>query len=163
MEPPASPGQLQSPPYWNLEIRPLIELSYRLLDLMAIKKCTKYELEKAMRYYVRLMGQEADLTLGFWPLTSHFWKLLTHNPSKLPRGLLNPLLANWEIYEDAIWVYNILMDPEQMEIITEATQHRDQSQRSSQIDYPLTPSQHELIKGRITSLMISLLEKASQS
>ena len=152
---------LLSPPYRNMKVEPSTELSLRLRDLMAIGKCTKYELEKAMRYYVRLMGRETDPSLNFWSLASHFRKLMSHNPSELPRGLLNPLLADRDVYENAIWIYHILKDPEQMEKITRATDERDASTRASKIDYPLTPSMQGVTQSRLNSPTVSLMDRTS--
>ena len=152
---------LMSPSYRNTKVEPSEGISLRLRDLMAVNKCTKYELESAMKYYLRLLGREVDSSTTFWSLASHFRKLMSHNPSELPMGLLNPLFADRKIYENAIWIFYLLEDPEQMEKVTRATDARDASIRASKSEYPVLPLRQGITQSRLDSPAVSRVYKAS--
>ena len=89
---------------------------------------------------------------------------MVHKPSDLPRGLLNPILTDKETYENvALWIFHVLKDPEQMEIINHATQEQEQSEQGARIDYPITPMRQEVPLWELNSPMLSLYQKAEKA
>ena len=63
---------LLSPPYSLSKLEPNTETSFRLVDLMTMGQCTKYELMSVMRYYLSLMGYQSVEDNTFWGLASFF-------------------------------------------------------------------------------------------
>ena len=48
-------------------------------------------------------------------------------PSQLPNGINNEIFQLKEVYKGALWLSQLIMDPEQMEMVNEATIRRLES------------------------------------
>ncbi|KIK54207.1 hypothetical protein GYMLUDRAFT_249664 [Collybiopsis luxurians FD-317 M1] len=123
-------SSLMSPPYPNVRIVPSTELTHQLVDLLQINQCTRFELIKAMQYYIQIInGRDPETKDNFWVLAAYFWKCLMQRPSQLPNGINNEIFQSKEVYEGALWLSQLIMDPERMEMVNEATMRLDNEER----------------------------------
>ncbi|KIK50835.1 hypothetical protein GYMLUDRAFT_252635 [Collybiopsis luxurians FD-317 M1] len=156
-------SSLMSPPYPNVRVVPSTELTHQLVDLLQINQCTHFELIKAMRYYIRIInGRDPEMKDNFWVLAAYFRKCLMQRPSQLPNGINNEIFQSKEVYEGALWLSQLIMDPERMEMVNEATMRRLESIRKSRIDFPLNTIVDNEERKTLNSPTLSLLDKVEQ-
>ena len=98
----------------------------------------------------------------FWVLAAYFRKCLMQRPFQLPNGIHNEIFQLKEDYEGALWLSQLLMDPERMEMVNEATINRLESIRKSQIDFPLNTIVDNNGRKTLNSPTLSLLDKVEQ-
>ena len=102
-----------SPPYLKDCVIPPTKLTHQLVDLLKINQCTRFELKQAMRHYIRLIdSREPEMKDDFWVLAAYFRKRLMQSPSQLPNGVNNNIFHLKEEYEGALWLVQLLTDPE---------------------------------------------------
>src|SRR6201996_2751630 len=156
-------SSLMSPPYPNVCVVPSTELTHQLVDLLQINQCTRFKLIKAMRYYIRIInGRDPEMKDNFWVLAAYFRKRLMQRPSQLPNGINNEIFQSKEVYEGALWLSQLIMDPERMEMVNEATMRRLESIRKSRIDFPLNTIVDNEERKMLNSPTLSLLDKVEQ-
>ena len=91
-----------------------------------------------MWYYIQIInGRDPETKDNFWVLAAYFWKCLMQWPSQLPNGINNEIFQSKEVYEGALWLSQLIMDPERMEMVNEATMRRLESIQKSRIDFLL--------------------------
>src|ERR1700761_5900055 len=83
-------------------------------------------------------------------------------PSQLPNGINNEIFQSKEVYERALWLSQLIMDPEQMEMVNEATMRHLESIQKSQIDFLLNTIVDNEKRKMLNSPMLSLLDKVEQ-
>ena len=106
-------SSLMSPPYLKDRVVPPTKLTHQLVDLLKINQCTRFELKQAMRHYIRLIdGREPEMKDDFWVLAAYFRKRLMQRPSQLPDGINNNIFHLKEEYEGALWLVQLLADPD---------------------------------------------------
>ena len=68
-----------------------------------------------------MTGQDADTKGNFWVLATFFKKLLIQPPFQMQDGINNRLLQLKEEYQGALWLCQLFMDPDRMEMVNQAT------------------------------------------
>lgn len=119
--------------------RPSSETTFRLQDLLTANRCTWADLAHVSHYFLREMGLPAEGSMTPSELRETFLEICRRPiPVQAGHPTVSSFLSVAENHCNLLWFFNVLLDPEVIQRVNEASQ----TSNADRGPLPLTPSYH---------------------